>query len=134
MNQIAKIFKFASHLWPYYLGVSLGSVMMALMSQAQPIFTKMAIDRLPSVVGGQGDLTPVMIIVFALFATDVAATIISNVVGYHGDLLAAKLRFFLSTRYYEHLLTLSQRYYATELTGKIISRLNRTIYGLTNFV
>jgi ATP-binding cassette subfamily B protein len=134
MNQILKIFKFARHLWPYYLGVSIASVLMALMSQAQPIFTKMAIDRLPGVVSGQGDLAPVMAIVFALFAADVASTVISNIAGYHGDIMATKLRFFLSTRYYEHLLTLSQRYYSTELTGKIISRLNRTIYGLTNFV
>lgn len=134
MNQIGRIFKFAGHLWPYYLGVSLGSVLLALMSQAQPLLTKMAIDRLPSVVGGQSDLVPVLIIVAGLFATDVGATIVSNISGYHGDILATKLRYFLSTKYYEHLLTLSQRYYSTELTGKIISRLNRSIYGLTNFV
>ena len=134
MKEIGRIFKFAGHLWPYYLGVSLGSVLLALMSQAQPLLTKMAIDRLPTVVGGSHDLTPVLFIVFALFLTDVGATIISNIAGYHGDILATKLRFFLSTKYYEHLLTLSQRYYSTELTGKIISRLNRSIYGLTNFV
>lgn len=134
MKQIARIFKFAGHLWPYYLGVSLGSVVLALLNQMQPIFTKMAIDRLPGVVGGQSELTPVLLIVFALFLSDVGATIVSNIAGYHGDILAAKLRYFLSTKYYEHLLTLSQRYYSTELTGKIISRLNRSIYGLTNFV
>lgn len=134
MKQIGRIFKFAGHLWPYYLGVSLGSVLLALMSQAQPLLTKMAIDRLPTVVGGQHDLMPVLLIVLALFATDVGATLVSNIAGYYGDILATKLRFFLSTKYYEHLLTLSQRYYSTELTGKIISRLNRSIYGLTNFV
>lgn len=134
MKQIARIFTFAGHLWPYYLGVSLGSVVLALLNQVQPIFTKMAIDRLPGVVGGQSDLTPVLIIVFAIFLSDVGATIVSNISGYYGDILAAKLRYFLSTKYYEHLLTLGQRYYSTELTGKIISRLNRSIYGLTNFV
>lgn len=134
MKQIFKIFKFASHLWPYYVGVSLGSVFLALLNQLQPLLTKMAIDRLPSVVGGQSELAPVLLIVLGLFASDVGATLISNISGYHGDILAAKLRYFLSTRYYEHLLSLSQRYYSTELTGKIISRLNRSIYGLTNFV
>lgn len=134
MKSIVKIFKFANHLWPYYLGVSFGSVLLALMSQAQPILTKIAIDKLPSVVGGQTEFLPVLLIVLGLFATDVGATLVSNISGYHGDILATKLRYFLSTRYYEHLLTLSQKYYSTELTGKIISRLNRSIYGLTNFV
>lgn len=134
MKQIAQIFKFAGHLWPYYLGVSIGSVALALLGQMQPILTKMAIDRLPTVVGGQQELTPVLVIVAALFLSDVGATVVSNISGYYGDIMAAKLRYFLSTRYYEHLLTLSQRYYSTELTGKIISRLNRSIYGLTNFV
>lgn len=134
MKQIFRIFKFAKHLWPYYLVVSIGSIILALLGQAQPLLTKMAIDRLPSVVGGQEQLTPVLIIVGALFLADVGATLFSNISGYYGDILAAKLRWFLSTKYYEHLLGLSQRYYATELTGTIISRLNRSIYGLTNFV
>lgn len=134
MKSIGRIFKFARHLWPYYLGVSLGSVAIALLNQTQPILTKMAIDRLPNVVGGQSELTPVLIIVFVLFLTDAGATIISNISGYYGDVMSAKLRHFLSTKYYEHLLSLSQRYYSTELTGKIISRLNRSIYGLTQFV
>lgn len=134
MKQIFKIFTFASHLWPYYLVVSAGSIILALLGQAQPLLTKMAIDRLPSVVGGQEYLMPVLVIVGALFLADVGATLFSNIAGYYGDILAAKLRWFLSTRYYEHLLGLSQRYYSTELTGTIISRLNRSIYGLTNFV
>lgn len=134
MKSIGRIFKFARHLWPYYIGVSLGSVLIALLNQTQPILTKMAIDRLPSVVSGNGAVTPILIIVFVLFLTDAGATIISNISGYYGDIMSAKLRHFLSTKYYEHLLGLSQRYYSSELTGTIISRLNRSIFGLTQFV
>lgn len=134
MKSIGQIFKFARHLWPYYFGVSLGSVFIALLNQTQPILTKMAIDRLPNVVGSQSELMPVLIIIFILFLTDAGSTIISNISGYYGDIMSAKLRHFLSTKYYEHLLSLSQRYYSTELTGRIISRLNRSIHGLTQFV
>lgn len=133
MKQILKILGFAKHLWPYYLVVSLASVVMALLSQVQPLFTKFAIDRLPGVVGGQEEFAPVLLIVFAIFLSDVGSNVIGNIAGYYGDLMAAKLQYFLSTRYYEHLLTLSQRYYSTELTGKIISRLNRSISGIANF-
>lgn len=133
MKQIIKILKFAKHLWPYYVGVSLASIGIALLTQLQPLFVKMAIDRLPNLVHTQAHLTPVLLIVAALFVSDVASTLVSNVAGYYGDIMAAKLRYFLSTQYYEHLLTLSQKYYSTELTGKIINRLNRSINGVTSF-
>ncbi len=134
MKQIGKILKFAGHLWPYYIGVSFGTVLMALLNQAQPLLTKMAIDRLPTVVGGQHDFIPVLIIVAAIFASDAGATLISNISGYYGDIMAIKLRYFLSTKYYDHLLTLSQKYYSNELTGTIINRLSRSITGVTDFI
>lgn len=134
MKQIGRILKFAKHLWPYYLLVSAASVIMALLNQVQPLLTKAAIDRLPSVVGGSDKLTPVLIIVAAIIASDIGATLVSNVAGYYGDIMAAKLKYFLSVRYYEHILTLSQSYYSNELTGRIISRLNRSIAGVTEFV
>ncbi|MCA9313453.1 ABC transporter ATP-binding protein, partial [Candidatus Saccharibacteria bacterium] len=134
MKSIIKILKFASHLWPYYLGVSIGTVIMALLNQAQPILTKMAIDRLPGASIEQGVLLPVLIIVFAIFLSDVGATLVSNISGYYGDIMGVKLKYFLSTKYYDHLLTLSQKYYANELTGKIINRLNRSISGVADFI
>lgn len=133
MNQMSKILKFSKHLWPYYLGVSVASVVMALLNQIQPIFTKMAIDRLTQVTNGNADLAGILLIVGAIFLSDVGATLISNIAGYHGDIMASKLKLFLSTRYYEHLLTLSQSYYSKELTGTIINRLNRSIQGVTDF-
>lgn len=134
MRQIGRILKFAKHLWPYYLLVSAASVVMALLNQAQPLLTKAAIDRLPTVVGGSDALAPVLIIVGLIVLSDVGATLISNIAGYYGDIMAAKLKYFLSVKYYEHLLTLSQSYYSNELTGRIINRLNRSIAGVTQFV
>lgn len=134
MKPIGKLLKFAGHLWPYYVGVSVASVAMALLNQVQPLLTKAAIDRLPTVVGGHKELMPVLIIVLAIFASDVGATLISNVAGYFGDLMSVKLRYFLSVRYYDHLLQLSQSYYSNELTGTIINRLSRSITGVTEFI
>jgi len=134
MKQLGRILRFAGHLWPYYLGVSIASVFMALLNQVQPLLTKSAIDKLPTVVGGQTKLMPVLIIVFAIFLSDVGATLVSNIAGYYGDIMSVKLRYFLSTKYYDHLLTLSQRYYSDELTGTIINRLSRSITGVTDFI
>jgi ATP-binding cassette subfamily B protein len=134
VKELVRILKYAGHLWPYYLGISIGSVVIAMLNQIQPLFTKMAIDRLPALVGGETEMLPVLLIVIAIFASDVGATLVSNIAGYYGDIMGAKLRFFLSTKYYDHLLSLSQSYYASELTGKIINRLNRSITGVSDFI
>lgn len=134
MKAIWRILRYAKHLWPYYVAVSFASVVMALLNQAQPLLTKAAIDRLPSVVGGQDALTPVLVIVGAIIVSDILSTLIDNFAGYYGDIMSAKLRYFLSVRYFEHLLSLSQSYYANELTGKIINRLSRSITGVTEFL
>lgn len=134
MKAIWRILKYAKHLWPYYAAVSFASVVMALLNQAQPLLTKAAIDRLPSVVGGQDALTPVLVIVGVIIVSDILSTLIDNFAGYYGDIMSAKLRYFLSVRYFEHLLSLSQSYYANELTGKIINRLSRSITGVTEFL
>ncbi len=134
MKPIGKILKFAGHLWPYYLVVSVASVTMALLNQVQPLFTKLAIDKLPEVVGGTSNAMPILIIVGAIILSDILSTLISNVAGYYGDIMSVKLRYYLSVQYYEHLLTLSQKYYASQLTGKIINRLSRSITGVTEFI
>ena len=48
--------------------------------------------------------------------------------------MAARMRRILSSRYYDHLLHLPQRYFDTTLTGRIVSRLNRSITELTQFL
>jgi ATP-binding cassette subfamily B protein len=40
----------------------------------------------------------------------------------------------MSERYFEHLLSLPQAYFDTELTGKIINRMNRGINQVTDFI
>ena len=51
-----------------------------------------------------------------------------------GDLLAIRLKRYMSTRYYEHLLSLPQSYFDQELTGTIINRMNRGIQDIGDFV
>lgn len=45
-----------------------------------------------------------------------------------------RLRAILSSRYYAKLLSLPQRYFDTQLTGTIISRLQRSITETTQFL
>ncbi|MEJ0073585.1 MAG: ABC transporter ATP-binding protein [Candidatus Saccharibacteria bacterium] len=68
-----------------------------------------------------------------IFLTDIGQNLFSNVGGYIGDMLAAKQQRLLSNRYYEHVMSLPQRYFDTELTGSIINRMGRGINQITNY-
>jgi len=135
MKDLFKIILYAKNLWPYYLVITVTSVLMALSNQVVPFVVKAVADLVTHVVqGGQPDYSQALWLAIVLFGADIAGTLLSNWGGYYGDIMAIKLRKQLSERYYQHLLTLPQSYYDSELTGTIINRLNRTIAELTNFM
>jgi ATP-binding cassette subfamily B protein len=106
-----------------------------VMSQLQPLFTKGAIDQITNLLsGGHADVVLVAVFAGLIFLTDVGQTLLSNVAGYLGDILAAKLRKVMSERYFAHLMTLPQSYFDQELTGTIINRMNRGIMQITDYI
>ena len=135
MKSILRIITFTSELKRYYIGISLLSILIALSTQAVPLLTKYAIDHISEgLKAGGTSLTPIVIIVVAIFLCDIIQAVVSNVNGFYGDILASKLQRLLSNRYYEHILSLPQRYFDTELSGTIINRLSRGVSQLTNYV
>ncbi len=106
--------RFASNLWPYYIWIVVFSILIAVMNQLVPLIIKFVTDEVVAVTSGQpANYTLVLWLAVAFFATDVAATLFSNIGGYLGDIMTAKLRKQLSERYYEHLLSLPQSYWRT---------------------
>ncbi len=105
------------------------------MSQLVPLLTKAAIDQITrGLSGGHTSVKLVALFAFIIFLTDIGQTYFSNISGYWGDMLAIKLKKLMSNRYYEHLLSLPQSYFDTELTGTIINRMNRGIQDIGDFV
>jgi len=131
MRDIWRIIQFTKNLRRYYIGISLFTIALSGMTLLQPLFTKAAVDQL---TGGKPNVRVVAMYAVLIFLTDVSQTVLSNVGGYLGDLMAAKQRQILSERYYEHVLSLPQSYFDTELSGKIINRMSRGIDQVTNFM
>ncbi len=132
MKYIWRILRSTSQLWPYYLAVSVFSVILSVMTLMMPFLSGLAIDEIQK--GTSASISYVVWIAVGIFLLDLGGTIFSNIGGYLGDQMAAKLQKILSDRYYQHLLTLPQRYFDTELSGKIINRLNRSINQLSSFL
>lgn len=135
MKDIWRIIRFTKDLRKYYVAISVMTILLAVMTQLQPLFTKAAIDQITKLVGGgHAEIALVVWCAVAIFLTDLGQTLLSNISGYWGDVLSVKLQRSLSERYYTHLLSLPQKYFDEELSGKIINRMNRGISQITNFI
>lgn len=132
MKQIWRIITFTKQLWPYYVAVSAISILVAIVGLMVPLLSGRAIDAIQK--GGQTEISYVVWLAAGIFALDLASTLLNNIGGYWGDQMATRLQRSLSRQYYEHLLELPQGYFDTELSGKIINRLNRSIVQISNFM
>lgn len=135
MKVLLQALTYARNIWPYYIGITIASILVALTGIATPFILSAATDLMVAVTkGGSADITGALWLALALFGFDAANTVIRNYGGYLGDIMSAKVRAQLSSIYYEQLLRLPQSYYDDELTGTIINRLNRAITELANFL
>lgn len=119
-------------LWRSYVLVSIFTVLLSLITIFQPLFSGWAIDEIQK--GTQANITYAFLLALGIFVLDLMQTGFSNISGYIGDMIQIKLNKILSENYYRHLMSLPQHYFDNEQTGKIISRLNRSIVQITNFI
>lgn len=132
MRHIARIIKFTSSLWRYYVIISVLTVLSSLTMVLVPLFSGWAIDEIGK--GTDGSVQYVVILAFLLFAMDVLGNFLNNIGGYLGDQLSVRLQRILAVRYYEHLLELPQSYFDKTLSGKTIGRLNRSVEQISRFM
>lgn len=135
MSSIIKIVTTARQLWPLYLGIVIGAVAISAAALLGPFLVARATDTVIAIVDGQThQLGWLFGLAVLLLLVNLLNSALTNLVGYWGDLMAARLRAILSQRYFHKLLRLPQHYFDNELSGKIISRLNRSITAITDFL
>lgn len=142
MTTILRILRFTRTLTPYYLAIMAAAAVVTGAGIAVPFITGAATDVVVDAVGSvsngsgipDGAIRSVMLLALALLAASLVETVVSNLGGYWGDVMSERMRTILSTRYFEQLLALPQRYYDNELTGTIVARLNRSITEITGFM
>lgn len=132
MKQIFRILGIGWELRKSYAIIGLCTTLLSTSSILVPLLSGWAIDEIRK--GTATDLGYVLWIATAIFVLDFSQTLLSNFNGYVGDQIQVRLQKILSARYYEHLMELPQSYFDTELTGKIINRLNRSIVQVTGFI
>lgn len=138
MRSLAQILRTTSTLWPFYVGVIVSSVAVAGLSLVTPFILRTATNTIVSAVSGQVTADSVtqtiVFLAIGLLVAELANTTIHNIGGYIGDVMSARMRQILSTRYFAKLLSLPQSYFDNQVTGTIIARLDRSITSITQFL
>ncbi len=135
MRDILKIVGYSWELKRYYLATALFVVVIAVLNQANPFLLKYLVDAIVKRGSGGSVATRYFgVLLGLLFAAGIAISLISNLQGYIGDQLGAKLHTLLSQRYYDQLLALPLEFYDNEVTGHLTSRLDRSIATISTLV
>ena len=137
MQALFRILAFTKELRAYYIIVVVSSMLTAAAALIVPFIIGGATDVVVDAISGDrtesSAITAVLWLAGAFLVVELVSTVISSIGGYFGDVMSARMRTILSTRYYSKLLSLPQRYFDNELTGTIVSRLNRSITEVTSF-
>ena len=131
MKDLLKIIRYSWSLKRYYLSIAGFVVVLSVLNQATPFLLKFIVDGLS---GGHADLGKIWLWLGLIGGIQVAIAVLSNVQGYLGDMMGAKLNTLLSQRYYDHVLRLPIGYFDNEIAGRITSRLERSIVGISQFM
>lgn len=132
MKNLWKILTFVTGVKKYYLVIASLTVIISLISLAQPALTGLAIDEISK--GTDARLSFALLLAFAIFMSDFLSNLLNNVNGYYGDVLGAKIGKFLGEKYYSKLLSLPKQYFNDTKTGQIINRLDRSSTEISNFI
>lgn len=132
MKNILRILGATKSLWCYYAAISVFTILLAGLNLLLPLLTGRAIDEISK--GAHADIGRLVLLALLIFGADLGANLFGNLSGYWGDRMAAKVQRILSIDYYRHMLRLPLAYFDTELTGKIINRLSRSINQIANFM
>lgn len=136
MRSILRILSDARQLWPLYLGIVLSAFAATATTLLAPFLIAQATETVVAMTSGARDpaAPPLVWLAIGLLATMLTHTVATNVGGFLGDQMAARVRRLMSHNYFEKLLRLPQNYFDSTLTGTIISKLDRSITSITNFL
>lgn len=143
MRSIGRIISFTRQLTPFYLVIVVCSVLASAAALTTPFITGAATNVIVDAIGQAGAatadptggaVTAVLWLMLLFVAIELFSIGVRYVGGFAGDVMAERMRAILSTRYFQHLLRLPQRFFDDELTGTIVSRLDRSIVTVSSFV
>ncbi len=134
MKNIITIFKLAKPLYKFFIILTGLIIVNAGFDLVTPIFSKLITDEIVNYINGTGgSLNRLYQLVAMSFVLSFLGIAFSSISDRLGDYTAGRVRQFLTEKYYDKVLKLSQVYFDSQLSGKIVHQLNRGIVAIQGF-
>jgi len=121
------------HKW---IGVSAFLILIqAVLTQLTPITLKFVVDELSKQIStGTGDFNRLTLLFTLILAISLSGILLNAINQRLGDYISSRLARFLTEIFYKKIFTLPQKYFDSEISGKIVNQLNRGIASIREFV
>ncbi|MDO8497670.1 MAG: ABC transporter ATP-binding protein [bacterium] len=135
MKNIVKIIRISKPLYPLVAIIAILIVFSALLDLVAPILSKSIVDQiLLNIQSKKGNFNTLMFLIVLSFGMSIFGTLMTAISDRLGDLFGAKLRKFLTEKFYIKVLELPQSYFDSEISGKIVNQLSRGIVSIQAFI
>lgn len=135
MNNIFKIIKLSK---PQHKLIAVACVLItvqAILQQAMPVTLKYVVDELTQQIStGTGDYQRLTLLFGLILAINIILIFLGSLSQRLGDYISSRLGRYLTEMYYQKIFSLPQRYFDSEISGKIVNQLNRGIISIREFV
>jgi ATP-binding cassette, subfamily B, bacterial len=135
---VQNIFKILRLSKPQHAWIILACVLItiqAALQQATPVTLKYVVDELSLQISeGTGNYQRLILLFALILAINLGGVVLNTINQRLGDYIASRLGRYLTELYYRQIFTLPQRYFDSEISGKIVNQLNRGIVSIREFV
>ena len=135
MNHILKIIAISKpyHKWVWILSVLI--LISAVLQILSPVLFKQVVDQAEQqLVNNSGDVVKAYQLLGLMFGLGIASTLIDSISMRLGDYTSGRIGRYLTEKFYQKILTLPQKYFDSQISGKIINQLSRGIISLQDFL
>lgn len=134
MKNIFKILKLSRPMHPLMAVIILFSIFGAVFEIVTPILSGYILDEVIFQTSlAEKNYTPLIQLLTISFITTIVFLFSRSITQRLGDLLAARIRKHLTVIFYNKALNLSQSFYDSQISGKIVNQLNRGIISIQGF-
>src|SRR3989344_704639 len=135
MRNIANIIRISKPLHRLVWILALLILFSSALALVSPILSKFIVDEIVAKVQNKGgDINRLIFLVILAFSMNLASLTITVISARIGDHFSGRIRKFLTEKFYDKVLTLSQSYFDSEVSGKIVNQLNRGIVSIQGFL
>src|SRR3989338_10268782 len=135
MSNIISVIKIARPFHRMLFLIGFVILINAFVQMAVPLVTKLIVDEIErQLTEGSGNIERLTYFIGIAFGLSVAGTLFESINQRLGDYTNSRIGKYLTERFYQKIFTLSQHYFDSQLSGKIVNQLNRGIINLQDFM